>query len=314
MLTRRHIRVKVLQALYAFENQEKADLKQLQQFLAESMLAMHDLHLVLLDLQLAIHRQAINYMERAKKKFLATSEDMSPSTNFVENQVLLQLEKNTILQNLLQHRKLNCWELDSEYPQILFKILREDPVYTKYLHQSKPTFAQDQEFVLYLYKNIIAPNDKLYDYLEDKKLTWADDIPIVNTAIVKIIENCTPTSSESHWVPELFKSDDDRKFAHDLMDKTLIHDAYTTHEIETRTPNWDKDRIAELDMMLIKMGITEFLHFPTIPIRVTINEYIEIAKEYSTPKSSIFINGIMDKIVKDLEIKGMLKKTGRGVK
>ncbi|HLU50799.1 MAG TPA: transcription antitermination protein NusB, partial [Flavobacteriaceae bacterium] len=100
----------------------------------------------------------------------------------------------------------------------------------------------------------------------------------------------------------------------DLMDKTLIHDVFATQEIDSRTPNWDKDRIAELDLMLIKMGITEFLHFPTIPVRVTINEYIEIAKEYSTPKSSIFINGIMDKIVKDFEIKGMLNKSGRGTK
>lgn len=284
MLTRRHIRVKVLQSLYAFENQEKADLKLQQQFLSDSMASMHDLYLILLDLLLAVHHQAINYMEKSKNKFLATQEDISPSTVFVDNQVLLQLEKNSILKNHLKNRKLNLWELDSEYPQILFKDLREDKEYKKYLASKTTSFAQDKNFVLYLYKNIIAPNEKLYNYLEDKKLTWIDDFPIVNTALVKIIEGINKDSSEKDWIPDLFKSDDDRKFAHDLMDKTLIHDVFATQEIDSRTPNWDKDRIAELDLMLIKMGITEFLHFPTIPVRVTINEYIEIAKEYSTPK------------------------------
>src|SRR5690606_24606876 len=184
MLTRRHIRVKVLQSLYAFENQENSDLKTQQKFLIESMLNMHDLYLLMLQLPIVIREQAISYMEKSKNKFLATSLEKSPSINFVENKVLLQLENNSILKNLIANRKLNHWAFDNEYPKVLFKELRKSEKYSKYLELKQTTYAQDKEFVLFLFKEIIAPNEKLYEYLEDKKITWIDDYPIVNTAIV----------------------------------------------------------------------------------------------------------------------------------
>jgi len=314
MLTRRHIRVKVLQSLYAFENQENSDLKTQQKFLIESMLNMHDLYLLMLQLPIVIREQAISYMEKSKNKFLATSLEKSPSINFVENKVLLQLENNSILKNLIANRKLNHWAFDNEYPKVLFKELRKSEKYSKYLELKQTTYAQDKEFVLFLFKEIIAPNEKLYEYLEDKKITWIDDYPIVNTAIVRLLESLSPATAPSACVPDLFKNTDDKDFSISLLEKTIGNDEFLSAEIEGRTPNWDKERIAELDLMLIKMGIIEFLHFPTIPTRVTINEYIEIAKEYSTPKSSLFINGVMDKLVKEYSSKGMLNKSGRGIK
>lgn len=314
MLTRRHIRVKVLQSLYAFENQENNDLKKQEKFLIESMTNMHDLYLLMLQLPIAIREQALSYMEKSKNKFLATSLEKSPSVNFIENRVLLQLENNNILKNLITNKKLAHWELDDEYPKILFKELRKSEKYSKYLELKQTNYAQDKEFVLFLFKEIIAPNEKLYEYLEDKQITWIDDYPIVNTAIVKLLENFSPHTTPAACVPDLFKNTDDKEFSISLLEKTIVNEEFLSNEIEGRTPNWDKERIAELDLMLIKMGITEFLHFPSIPTRVTINEYIEIAKEYSTPKSSLFINGIMDKLVKEYDSKGMLNKSGRGVK
>jgi len=160
---------------------------------------------------------------------------------------------------------------------------------------------------------VIAPNDQLYDYIEDKRLTWVDDFPIVNTALVKIFAKITKQNIGSTLIPDLYKNEEDRDFALQLFRKVILNEEKLIKEIDGKTPNWDKDRIAEIDMIILKMGITEFLNFPSIPVRATINEYLEIAKEYSTPKSSLFINGILDKIVKELAENNKIKKIGRGL-
>jgi len=159
----------------------------------------------------------------------------------------------------------------------------------------------------------VAPNEKLYDYLEDKRLTWLDDFPIVNTALVKVLSKVSGKNVKTVLLPELYKNDEDRDFAVTLFRKTILNEEKLSKEIDGKTPNWDTERIAELDMIILKMGITEFLNFPSIPVRATINEYLEIAKEYSTPKSSLFINGILDKIVKEFTEARKLNKIGRGL-
>ena len=174
-------------------------------------------------------------------------------------------------------------------------------------------FESDSTFVINLFKDIIAPNDKIYDHFEDDKLTWVDDIPIVNTFLVKRLKKAKPESAERFFLPRLLKDEQDMTFAKDLLTKTLLNNSEWEREIQAKTPNWDKDRIAEIDHILLKMAICEFVHFPSIPEKVTINEYLEIAKEYSTPKSSIFINGILDKLVKEYKSSGKMKKVGRGL-
>jgi N utilization substance protein B len=175
------------------------------------------------------------------------------------------------------------------------------------------SFEEDKQFVIDLYKNSIAPNDKIYDYFEDDKLTWIDDIPLVNTFILKLFKKVKPNVLESYFLPELVKDEEDLIFANRLLTKTLLNNEALVKEIQVKTPNWDKDRIADIDAILLKMAITELLHFPSIPERVTINEYLELAKEYSTPKSSTFINGILDKLVKEYQKEGKLNKLGRGL-
>ena len=162
-----------------------------------------------------------------------------------------------------------------------------------------------------LFEEIIAPNDKLYDYYDELNLGWIDDLPLINTLILKSIKQLKPNASIS--LKEFDIAEDDKEFLIDLFRKTVLHQHEFTPEIDDKTPNWDTERIADMDMILIKMALTEFLYFPSIPTKVTINEYIEIAKDYSTRKSSYFINGVLDKLLKDFSKSGRLNKIGRGL-
>ena len=175
------------------------------------------------------------------------------------------------------------------------------------------SYSEDKDFLITLFKEVIAPNEKIYEYFEDDKLTWIDDIPIVNTFILKLFKKAKENHPPNFFLPRLLKDDSDMDFAQQLLTKTLLNDAKWTKEIEGKTPNWDKDRIADIDAILLKMAICELLNFSSIPEKVTINEFLEIAKEYSTPKSSIFINGILDKLVKEYKAEGKLNKMGRGL-
>ena len=195
----------------------------------------------------------------------------------------------------------------------MFNALRSTQWYHEYLEKNSVSFNDDKEFLIHLYKEVIAPNDKLYDYLEDKNLTWLDDLPTVNTTILKLLRKAKTTLSEGYFTPKLYKDTEDKQYAIDLFKKTLLNRTAINKEIEQKTLNWDSDRIASVDYVLLQMAICELKSFPSIPVKVTINEYLEIAKEYSTPKSSIFINGILDKLVKEYEEDGTLKKVGRGL-
>jgi len=311
MLTRRHIRVKVMQSLYAYSQSENDDLRSEEKFLLKSMDEMYDLYLLLLSLFVEIRDHAADYMEKSQHKHLPSEEDKDPNRRFVDNEVIALLDQNTGLQNGLEARKLKNWKNDDEYVDILWNEIRNSEIYAQYMASRTGTFQEDKDFVIKIFKEVIAPNEKLYDYLEDKKITWVDDLPLVNTAIVKMLQKLK--SGKEHALTRLFKNSDDKEYAVQLFRKTLLNDESLAAEMEGKTPNWDKERIADLDTILIKMAICEFLKFPSIPVKVTINEYLEIAKEYSTPKSSIFINGILDKLSKEYKEEGKLNKIGRGL-
>ena len=313
MLTRRHIRVKVMQSLYAFNQSKNDNLASEEKFLMKSMQEMYDLFLLQLSLLLEIRYQAENYLEKSQQKFLATSEEKNPSRRFIDNKIFQILDENEDLQDLFEKRKINHWKQDDEYANIIWTEIRESLVYEDYMQAAEHDFKQDRDFIIEIFKNFVAPNDKLYDYLEDKKLTWLDDLPLVNTAVVKFLQKLKESHSKHKKVPQLFKNDEDKEFAIKLFRKTYVNDEELAEEMLGKTPNWDQDRIAEIDMILIKMATCEFLYFPSIPVKVTINEYLEIAKEYSTPKSSIFINGVLDKLSKEYKADNKLNKTGRGL-
>ncbi|GAA4274448.1 transcription antitermination factor NusB [Aquimarina gracilis] len=313
MLTRRHIRVKVMQSLYSMEQTQSDNLDKEEKFLLFSIHQMYDLFLINLQLLVEIKKHAEDFLAKSQKKYLATSEEKNPNTKFVNNEVLTLLENNIELKTEIEKKKLNCWLLDDEYVKILWKEIKESELYNDYMSTKLSSFREDKDFVLDVFKEIIAPNDKLYEYIEDKNLTWIDDLPLINTAIIKMLRKSKASHDETKSLPKLYKDEDDKKFAVDIFRKTALNGGTFTKEIDGKTPNWDKDRIAELDKAIIKMAICEFVKFPSIPVKVTINEYLEIAKEYSTPKSSIFINGILDKISKEYQENGKLNKVGRGL-
>ncbi len=315
MLTRRHIRIKVMQCIYALVQSNDDSLEKQQKFLKVSINNMYVLYLLMLSLLAELHRLAQKHVSHASKKYLTTEEDGFPNPQkFVKNRLLLQIANNNLLQEMLSEKKLNNWYLNEEYVKILYKEIVASDIYKSYMRNGKDSYGDDQELVLQLFKQIIAPNEKIYEYFEDDKLTWVDDFPIINTYLVKRLKKTSETTNEKFFLPALLKDEQDMVYANELLVKTLLNNEKWEAEIEGKTPNWDNDRIAEIDSIILKMAICELLNFPTIPEKVTLNEYLEIAKEYSTPKSSIFINGVLDKLAKEYKTEGRLQKIGRGLR
>jgi transcription antitermination protein NusB len=314
MLTRRHIRVKVLQSIYALRQSTNPDLEKQEKFLFYSIEQMLDLYVLSLQLLVEMRKADKKFLVTSQQKHLATIEEKNFSTTFLDNKVLDLIEQNEDLSSYIENKKLNYWDLDGEYVTILLKDLRSKEFYKEYVLKQNTSFKEDKDFLVSLFKKVIAPSDKYYEYIEDKRLTWVDDFPIVNTALAKMLAKISEKNARPILLPELYKNQDDKHYAKQLFTKVVLNDEKLSLEVEGKTPNWDKERIAEMDMIILKMGIAEFLYFPSIPVRATINEYLEIAKEYSTPKSSIFINGILDKLVKEFETSKKLNKIGRGLR
>ena len=311
MLNRRHIRVKVMQSIYAMHQKNSDELEKEEKFLIQSIDNIQDLYLIMLSSLIEIRKKEVIFLEASSKKHLATPEEKKPNTKFIHNAVLQLLEENSSLSIALEKRKINNWSMNDDYILILLNEIKKSSLYQKYMSTKKTTFEEDKQFVVDMFTEVLAPNEKLYEYLEDHKLTWIDDIPLVNTQIQKQLKQIT--EKDDFRVVKLYKDEEDKEFVSLLFRKTVLNEIELAKEYIDKTPNWDADRIAEIDTIILKMAICEFLKFPSIPVKVTINEYLEIAKEYSTPKSSIFINGILDNLVKEFENENKIKKTGRGL-
>ena len=312
MLNRRHIRIKVMQSIYAMHQSGTDVLEKQEKFLQASIENIEDLYLILLSTLVEIRKKEIQYLEIAKQKHLASAAERNPNLRFVNNPVLVALDQNSSLQTALENRKINNWQINDDTILLLLQAVKQSALYTNYMEQEVVNFEGHCLFVADMFSEIIAPNEKLYSYLEDFKLTWVDDIPVVNTQILKQLKQIT--EKKNNWVvPSVYKDEEDKDFALDLFRKTVLNETTLAKEFMDKTPNWDMDRIAELDTIILKMAICEFLKFPSIPLKVTINEYLELAKEYSTPKSSIFINGILDNLVKEFQSNNRINKAGRGL-
>jgi N utilization substance protein B len=313
MLTRRHIRVKVMQCIYAITLSKDGSLEQQQKFLNQSIAQTYTLYILILALLKELQHLASQHAEQASRKYIKTpSESQVSPLRLSDNRVLLQLAENTKLTKAIDQRGLKQWYLNEKYVKILLGDILGSELYRAYAEKPS-TYENDREFLIRAYREIIAPNDKIYEFLEDEGITWVDDLPLINTYLLKQFRKVKPNTPESFFLPALLKNKEDMDFAVDLLKKALLKAEELEGEMEGKTPNWDKERIAELDGILLKMAIAELLYFPSIPERVTINEYLEIAKEYSTPKSSVFINGVLDKLIKEYKASGRLKKTGRGL-
>lgn len=312
MLTRRHIRTKVMQSIYALKHSNLDGLKKEEIFLKKSMHDMFDLFIINLNLIIHIQKRAKIYYEQGKKKYLAKEEDISPNLKFVSNRLIKKLITSNTLDKINHNKKLDYWSYDDEYPALLWEEIKNSDLYKSYMNDDGNSYDADKNFVINMFKDIIATNDKLYDYFEDHKLTWMDDLPIVNTNLVRFLK-FVPKNAKDLKFPELFKNEDDQDFGVTLLQKTMLNENELSKDIVKNTQNWDKERIADLDYIMLIMACTELTRFPSIPVKVTINEYLEIAKDYSTPKSSNFINGLLDKILKQYKSENRLNKSGRGL-
>ncbi len=312
MLNRRHIRIKVMQGIYAMHKHESENLDKEEKFLFQSIENMYDLYLLMLSALLEIRLKEEEYLDLASKKHLATKEERNPNRKFVENKLLTLLANSESLENAIEERAITNWKRNDDVILLLLEAIKTSELYQDYMNATTSSFNDDKNFIADLFSEVIAPNDKLYDYLEDYKLTWLDDLPTINTLVLKQIKQLK-SENDTFLVTKLYKDLDDKDYVKNLFRKTVLNEVELSKEYIDKTPNWDTERIAEIDTIILKMAICELLKFPSIPVKVTINEYLEIAKEYSTPKSSIFINGILDNIVKDYQKNNRLTKAGRGL-
>ncbi|TDP57423.1 NusB antitermination factor [Flavobacterium dankookense] len=311
MLNRRHIRVKVMQSIYALHQKNSDDIEKEEKFLINSIDNISNLYLIMISSLIELRKKEILFLETSSKKHLATPEERNPNRKFVNNAVLQNLEDSNSISIAIEKRKIDNWIMNDDYILILLNEVKQSSLYEKYMLSRTNSFEEDKQFVVDMFTEIIAPNEKLYEYIEDNKLTWIDDIPMVNTQILKQLKAIT--QEEEFRVTKLYKDEEDKEYVSLLFRKTVLNEVDLAKEYIDKTPNWDTERIAELDTIILKMAICEFLKFPSIPVKVTINEYLEIAKEYSTPKSSIFINGILDNLVKEFSKENKIKKSGRGL-
>ena len=311
MINRRHIRVKVMQSVYAMIKSYDDDVLKEEKFIKHSIKRMFDLYVLLLDLFVEVQKLAVEKQEISKKKYLATKEDLSPNRKFVENKLIKKIAESTSLTLYKEAQNLDNWSKDDEYIKIIWDLLQNSDLFSDYLNSSEDSFNSDKDFVVAFFKEIVAPNLKLAEYFEGENITWVDDIPFVNTWVVRSLNK--QKSSNAFKLGSLYKNQDDQDFVSDLFKKVILNHHSFENDIKIHTPNWETDRIADMDMILIKMGVCEFLNFPFIPTKVSINEYIEIAKDYSSEKSGYFVNGVLDKLSREFLKDKKIVKVGRGL-
>ena len=311
MINRRHIRVKVMQSVYAMIKSYDDDVLREEKFIKYSIKRMFDLYVLLLDLLVEVQKLAEEKQEISKKKYLATEEDLSPNRKFVENILIKKIAESSSLTLYKEAQNLDNWSKDDVYIKIIWDLLQNSDLFSDYLNSLEDSFNSDKDFVVAFFKEIVAPNVKLAEYFEGENITWVDDIPFVNTWVVRSLSKQKP--SNAFKLGSLYKNQDDEDFVSDLFKKVILNHHSFENDIKIHTPNWETDRIADMDMILIKMGVCEFLNFPFIPTKVSINEYIEIAKDYSSEKSGYFVNGVLDKLSREFLKDKKIVKVGRGL-
>ncbi len=314
MLSRRHIRIKTFLALYAYIFSNNKELDKGERELMFSLKKVYELYITFLSVFDEIHQLAEEKIENAKTKILPSEDDLNPNLKFVNNRVFTLLKQNSQLQKDIESMKV-MWRTDAAFSVIrqTYMEIKKSPEFDSYMNSGEDSFAEDRNFIITIFKNYIVNNELLHDVLEDSSIFWNDDLDIVAMATIKTIETMDENDSGFETLSPLFKDEDDEQFAKLLFRNTIIKDAELQKLISSQTKNWDVDRLAKTDVILMSMAIVEALDFPSIPVKVTMNEYIEISKFYSTPKSKGFINGILDKIFNQLKSDGKINKTGRGL-
>jgi len=304
MINRVLIRLKIVQIVYAYYQNGGKNLDTAEKELFFSLSKAYDLYNYLLLLMVEVTKQANKRLNAAKNKLVPTKEELFPNTKFVENRFIAQLEVNKQLLEFSNNQK-KTWENEADFVKTLCDKILESDIYKEYMASETSSYEEDRELWRKLYKNIIFNNIELDQVLEDQSLYWNDDKEIVDTFVLKTIKRFDEKNGAKQELLPEFK---DQDFARRLFRRTILNADYYRHLISENTKNWDLDRVAFMDVVIMQIALAEILSFPNIPVSVSLNEYVEIAKLYSTPKSGGFINGTLDGIVNSLKKENKLTK------
>lgn len=314
MLNRRFLRIKTMQALYAFLQSKENNLGKAEKELFLSIERVYDLYLHLLLLPIELSWVAEEKIAENKKKELPTQEDLQPNMRFVENRLIGMLKNSEEMMDMAKRRNIS-WSADQEVIQKFFKALRDSDEYQDYMTSAEDSFEQDRDFLVLIFRNLVSHHDMFAHIFQERSIYW--DFEDFDYAIFMVVNSYKKLKSSAAIDPShfpLYKDEkDDVDFVRQLFRKTVSNNKKFEAMVDAKTQNWDLDRIALLDIILMKMAITEFTEFGQIPVKVSLNEYIDISKSFSSPKSSLFINGILDKIIADLKEENKIKKIGRGL-
>lgn len=301
MLNRHFLRAKVLQSLYAFQLNDCSDVKGHKKRLIDSFNSLFDLQTYLFSALLEIHSIACDKMEDNRLKMLPSAEDLAPNMKFINNDFFkLLLEDNVLIQRSSK-LKIN-WSESRDLFKAIFKRFQASESYRKYMACEKGDMASERLIVVQLFKNYLICNEHFFDLLCEQELEWENDYDVMAQYSLKRLKEYEGVIEDEN--EERF----DKNFITSLFLNTVDHEAEFKEMIDGRIQNWDTDRVALMDILIIKMGVAELIYCPEIPVNVTLNEYVELAKEFSTAKSKLFVNGLLDKLMVDLRSKGMIKK------
>ena len=312
MLNRRQLRIKALEVVYAYDKSSEKDLELQIKYFLKSNQNFYKLYITCFSLFRELLVLSKNLHLKNKKKYLNNEDDLSLD-RFCENLILNQIFESEYLNQKINDFKIDYWSNYSELISSIWKDVIESEISSKYLRNSSNSFEIDQSFLVNIYRKSIAPNKKLYEFFEDNEISWINDLPLVNSLVLSSIKNMKKTSKKFPFMKDIYKNKEDANFGVQLIRKVIENKSFLEDEISKVTLNWDNDRIAQIDLLLLQMCLTEFLYFKSIPVKASINEYLEIAKEYSSKKSNVFINGILDKLSKNYIEDGTLKKNKRGL-
>ncbi len=307
-----------MQSLYAHFQTVDTPVLMSEKKLITNIDSIYDLYIYLLSALLEISDISRNMMADARQKFLPTEAEINPNTRFVDNQLLSQFDNNRELRKHINRLKIN-WADDKDVFRRIYMNFRETDEFKQYMDASQSGYKEDKEIVVSLLTTALLASDPFVSLFEEKNIYWADDMDTAVMMVLKTIKKWNKSTDEFQPLPPLLVSPDEegddliQDFVLKLFRKTLTNSDEYTALISKYADNWEYERIALLDVILFKMALAEFMEFPSIPVKVTINEYIEISKEYSTPKSRQFINGLLDKISIDLKKEGKIRKMGRGL-
>lgn len=299
-------------ALYAFNRREDDNLPQAESELIFSINKTYELYHYLFLLLIDIADLASEKIDQALLKKMPEPEDLNPRRRFVDNPVISQLRNNKALNNYLSSTKLS-WISNPHIPRVLYNKMLAWDVYRTYMASETSTFQSDKKFIIRMVTELFAASEDLNSNLEEQSIFWNDDMEYITAMLEKTLRKFKADSGENVSLMSLYKNEEDAEYVKMLFRKAILNSKKTSELIDKNTTNWELERIALMDILVMRLAITEILEFPEIPVKVTLNEYIEIAKYYCTSKSSNFVNGILDNIVREMREEGLIKKFGRGL-